>query len=86
MNFSSAVFSGATATFSRATFSGGHVYFANTTFSGGEVYFIGVDFSGSRRVSFDDATGRIPRGLLDAVGSPAPATVVLPPTWAAPNA
>ncbi|MFE1029305.1 hypothetical protein ACFW5I_32975 [Streptomyces sp. NPDC058818] len=55
--------------FHEAEFSNGLVSFYEAEFSGGAVHF------GS------DVTGGAPHGLLDALGSPVPETVVLPPAW-----
>ncbi|WP_319054686.1 hypothetical protein [Streptomyces europaeiscabiei] len=62
----------------------GEVYFTGVTFSGGTVYVGSAVFSGGR-VYFSSTTGLAPRGLLAAVGTPAPATVVLPSTWLLPD-
>ncbi|MCX4902384.1 pentapeptide repeat-containing protein [Streptomyces sp. NBC_00892] len=92
VSFASATFSGSTAYFAHARFSGGEVYFDHAAFSGGEVSFDYAAFSGGEvsfdyaafsggEVSFDSSTGQAPQGLLAAVGTPAPAGVVLPPSW-----
>ncbi|MEV7304567.1 pentapeptide repeat-containing protein [Streptomyces clavifer] len=70
--------------FGSASFSGGTVDFRGTMFSGGTVSFHGVRFLGST-VDFGWASGLDPRGLLDAVGTPVPATVALPSEWLPPN-
>ncbi|WP_329078437.1 pentapeptide repeat-containing protein [[Kitasatospora] papulosa] len=90
VNFAGAKFSGGMVFFSRAVlsdgvnfyqavFSDGTVNFGEATFSGG-VEFAGARFSNCT-VHFDNATGPAPRGLLAAIGSPAPAEVVLPASW-----
>ncbi|MDQ0595839.1 hypothetical protein QF037_000184 [Streptomyces canus] len=78
--FSGATFSSGTVDFSRATFSGSMMFFSRATFSSGTMYFSRATFSGGT-VSFSAATGPTPHGLLDAVGTPVPATVTLPPAW-----
>ncbi|MFH8939526.1 pentapeptide repeat-containing protein [Streptomyces griseosporeus] len=82
--FQGATFSGGLVSFSRATFSGGTVYFHGARFSGSRVYFQGTTFSGGT-VHFEGATGSPPPGLIDAVGTPAPATVTLPVAWLSSN-
>ncbi|MFE9374739.1 pentapeptide repeat-containing protein [Streptomyces sp. NPDC006711] len=82
VSFSGATFSGGSVSFGDAAFSGGRVLFEHTTFSGSKVFFSGAVFSGSA-VSFDRATGSAPSGLLAAVGTLLPSTVVLPPPWLA---
>ncbi|MGW2089312.1 pentapeptide repeat-containing protein [Streptomyces sp. NPDC001880] len=79
VSFDSAEFSGGTVSFG-ARFSGGEVSFDNAEFSSGTVSFGGTVFSGGE-VSFDSSTGQAPQGLLAAVGTAAPAGVVLPPSW-----
>ncbi|KIF72798.1 hypothetical protein QR77_41770 [Streptomyces sp. 150FB] len=81
--FSGATFSGGTVDFSGATFSGGTVDFSGARFSGGTVDFSGATFSGGT-VNFGEAIGLIPDGLLTAVGTPVPATVVLASAWLPP--
>ncbi|MFI6340995.1 pentapeptide repeat-containing protein [Streptomyces sp. NPDC050535] len=83
VNFRQAEFSGGTVNFSEATFSSGTADFWMTEFSGGRVVFIEATFSGST-VDFSDATGSAPESLLDAIGTPVPAEVVLPPGWIPP--
>ncbi|MEV8071622.1 pentapeptide repeat-containing protein [Streptomyces pseudogriseolus] len=90
VNFAGATFSGGMVSFSKAVLSD-RVNFARATFSDGTVYFgsaafsDGVNFDGARfsncRVSFNNATGPAPQGLLAALGTPAPAEVVLPASW-----
>ncbi|MDI6413122.1 pentapeptide repeat-containing protein [Streptomyces albus] len=82
--FYGAEFSGGTVTFDDAEFSGSAVTFGNATLSGSAVTFYGATLSGST-VSFDDAAGSPPHGLLDAVGTPVPATVELPAAWLSSN-
>ncbi|WP_371749973.1 pentapeptide repeat-containing protein [Streptomyces sp. NBC_01283] len=92
VHFSDAMFSGGTVHFSDAMFSGGAVYFRGTVFTGGTVNFRDVVLSGTAvnfrgamfsggAVNFLGATGPVPQGLLTAVGTPAPATVVLASAW-----
>ncbi|WP_037613761.1 pentapeptide repeat-containing protein [Streptomyces albus] len=84
VSFDTAEFSGSTVTFYGATFSGSAVTFYGATFSGSAVTFYDATFSGGM-VSFDDAAGSPPHGLLDAVGTPVPATVELPAAWLSSN-
>ncbi|NYV73691.1 pentapeptide repeat-containing protein [Streptomyces sp. UH6] len=96
VSFSGVVFSGGRVSFDGATFSGGRAYFNNVEFSGGavsferarfssaEVYFDRARFSGGA-VSFSRATGPAPRGLLDAVGTPPPVSVIIPRAWLTTN-
>ncbi|WP_406486248.1 pentapeptide repeat-containing protein [Streptomyces sp. NBC_01563] len=95
VSFHGATFSGSTVPFSVATFSGGEVSFFKVMFSGSTVSFFDATFCGSEAtfsmatfsgstVGFDSARGPAPRGLLDAVGTPAPAEVVLPSAWLPP--
>ncbi|MFD7574394.1 pentapeptide repeat-containing protein [Streptomyces sp. NPDC059810] len=91
--FRDATFSGGVVAFSGATISGGTLDFSSTTITGGAVFFYGATIS-SDTVSFDGATisggtldfssttGPAPAGLLTAVGSPAPTTVILSQAWA----
>ncbi|MGW9613345.1 pentapeptide repeat-containing protein [Streptomyces diastaticus] len=79
-----AMFSGARVSFDGATFSAGAVAIKHATLSGGIVSFLSATFSGGA-VSFHGATGPAPHGLLDAVGTPVPAAVELPPAWLSPN-
>ncbi|MCX5497882.1 pentapeptide repeat-containing protein [Streptomyces sp. NBC_00053] len=83
VSFFDATFSGGEVSFFMATFSGGEVSFSHATFCGSEATFSMATFSGST-VGFDSARGPAPRGLLDAVGTPAPAEVVLPSAWLPP--
>lgn len=90
VNFAGAAFSGGMVFFSGAVLSDG-VNFYQTVFSDGTVNFDsaafsdGVNFAGARfsncTVNFDNATGPAPQGLLAAIGTPAPAEVVLPTSW-----
>ncbi|MFI1568764.1 pentapeptide repeat-containing protein [Streptomyces sp. NPDC020490] len=92
VSFLGATFSRGMASFRRATFSSGVVFFDRVTFAGGTVSFVSATFSsdavsfrsvrffGDGEVSFTDARGRAPSGLLDAVGT-ASGPVVLPSTW-----
>ncbi|MFF3788170.1 pentapeptide repeat-containing protein [Streptomyces sp. NPDC001933] len=80
VSFRAATFSGSTVSFRAATFSGSTVSFRAATFSGSTVNFDAARFSGGR-MDFDRATGQAPDGLLAAVGTPAPATVILSPAW-----
>ncbi|MEU2608837.1 pentapeptide repeat-containing protein [Streptomyces albus] len=92
VTFDGATFSGSTVTFDNATFSDGLVSFGNATFSDGLVSFYGAAFSDGTvtfhgatlsdgTVTFYGAAGSPPHGLLDAVGTPVPATVELPAAW-----
>ncbi|MFD7026513.1 pentapeptide repeat-containing protein [Streptomyces sp. NPDC059917] len=83
VSFEGAVFSGGSTFFGGATFSGGEVDFTRAAFSGGDVNFYDAVFSGGT-VNFGEATGRPPRLLLIAVGTPVPAFVTLPPSWSLP--
>ncbi|WP_406490678.1 pentapeptide repeat-containing protein [Streptomyces sp. NBC_01604] len=93
--FDGATFSGGEVFFPDATFSGGDVFFNDAAFSGGEVFFIGTTFSGGvsfigttfsgGRLVFRDVTGPAPRGLLTAVGTPTPGSVILPSAWLTSN-
>ncbi|MFE5618307.1 pentapeptide repeat-containing protein [Streptomyces sp. NPDC056524] len=80
--FSNAVFSDRVV-FDSAVFSGGAVFFSGAVFSDGAVFFSNAVFSGSN-VSFAGSTGSTPQGLLTAVGTPAPAEVVLSSAWLPP--
>ncbi|APY91357.1 pentapeptide repeat-containing protein [Streptomyces alfalfae] len=80
VHFGDAVFSAGTVNFRGAIFSGATVNFRDTVFSSGAVYFSGAVFSGGA-VYFTRATGPAPNGLATAVGTPAPATVVLASVW-----
>ncbi|WP_385625037.1 pentapeptide repeat-containing protein [Streptomyces sp. P8-A8] len=82
VSFGGAMFSGGTVIFNRASFSGDMVAFNGAKFSDGRVTFNGTAFSGNT-VTFLGAGGRVPDGLLAAVGTPALATVILPPSWLA---
>ncbi|MFH9742674.1 hypothetical protein ACH4MA_33925 [Streptomyces roseolus] len=77
VTFAGATISGSTVSFDRAAMSGGTVAFGRTAISGGTVFFGGVTFSGGM-LDFSDATGPVPTGLLAAVSSPVPTTVILP--------
>jgi uncharacterized protein YjbI with pentapeptide repeats len=80
VSFIDATFSGGRASFIDATFSGGAVSFGRATFSGGEVSFRSARFFGNGEVSFTEATGPVPAGLLAAVGT-ASGPVILPSAW-----
>ncbi|MGW7513899.1 pentapeptide repeat-containing protein [Streptomyces massasporeus] len=80
VDFGGAPNSGISAMYSSATFSGGRVDFDRATFSGCRVDFRGIGFTGCS-VSFGGVTGPAPEGLLVAVGTPVPPTVVLPASW-----
>ncbi|MGW1087365.1 pentapeptide repeat-containing protein [Streptomyces sp. NPDC002596] len=95
VSFNSAAFSGSEVSFDHAAFSDSEVLFISAAFSGSEVLFISAAFSGGMvrfngaafsggEVLFEYATGPAPTGLLAAVGTPAPATVVLPSAWVPP--
>ncbi|WP_307805930.1 pentapeptide repeat-containing protein [Streptomyces chrestomyceticus] len=84
VSFSRTVFSGGTMHFDLAEFSGGIVDLGGASFSGGTVDFAGAAVSGGT-VAFTDATGLVPHGLLAAVGSPVPATVILASAWLPPG-
>ncbi|MGH4035247.1 pentapeptide repeat-containing protein [Actinomycetota bacterium Odt1-20B] len=58
----------------------GDINFKGAAFSGGTVSFYDATFTGSS-VSFNRVSGPVPDGLLAAVGSPVPETVVLPSSW-----
>ncbi|MFF0561940.1 pentapeptide repeat-containing protein [Streptomyces sp. NPDC004266] len=73
--------SGGAVDFGDSTFSGGAVYFNRTTISGGTVSFGDTTFSGGT-LDFSNTTGPAPTGLLTAVGSPVPTTVILSQAWA----
>ncbi|MGP3749899.1 pentapeptide repeat-containing protein [Streptomyces sp. IBSNAI001] len=79
VSFDRSVFPGGRVSFDSASFAGSEVSFDGTVFSRGEVSFGGAVFSG-RRVYFNRATGPVPLGLLDAIGT-ATALTVLPLTW-----
>ncbi|MFI7320375.1 pentapeptide repeat-containing protein [Streptomyces venezuelae] len=81
--FRDALFSGGTVNFRGAVFSEGMVNFRDAVFSSGAVYFSGAMFSGGT-VHFIAATGPVPNGLITAVGTPAPPTVVLAAVWLPP--
>ncbi|MFJ4877368.1 hypothetical protein ACIP93_19415 [Streptomyces sp. NPDC088745] len=66
--------------FTGAQFSGGTVNFTRVQFSGGTMNFTRVQFSGGT-MNFRNALGAVPHGLLDSLGLPVPATVVLPARW-----
>ncbi|WP_233289901.1 pentapeptide repeat-containing protein [Streptomyces microflavus] len=84
VTFEGSVFSGGRTFFGGAMFCGGDVDFTGVTFSGGDVNFYDAVFSGGT-VNFSEATGQVPRLLLDAVGTPVPAFVTLPPAWTLPT-
>ncbi|MGZ2361730.1 pentapeptide repeat-containing protein [Streptomyces sp. 372A] len=73
-------FSGGATLFKNAIFSGGQMRFQNAVYSGGLVDFRGATFSNCTS-EFQGATGASPLGLIDAVGTPVPPTVSLPPSW-----
>ncbi|MCX4606700.1 pentapeptide repeat-containing protein [Streptomyces anulatus] len=75
-----AIFSGGNVSFTHAAFSGGDVRFDHAIFEGSMVPFTGAVFSGGN-VHFDATSGPAPAGLLEAVGTPAPAEVRLRPDW-----
>lgn len=91
VSFMGATFSDGMVSFNEAVFSDGLVNFAGASFSGGMVFFSRAMFSNrvnfyqatfsNCRVSFDDVTGPAPQGLMDALGTPAPAEVVVPASW-----
>ncbi|WP_409235758.1 pentapeptide repeat-containing protein [Streptomyces sp. PA5.6] len=81
--FRDALFSGGTVNFRGAIFSSGLVNFRDAVFSSGAVYFSGAVFSGGT-VHFIAATGPVPNGLITAVGTPIPPTVVLAAVWLPP--
>ncbi|MFH8291647.1 pentapeptide repeat-containing protein [Streptomyces sp. NPDC018059] len=83
VNFSDALFAGGTVHFRGAAFSGGTVHFRDAVFSGGAVHFNGAVFAGGS-VNFRGVTGPAPHGLLTAVGTPVPATLVLASAWLPP--
>ncbi|MFJ1600269.1 pentapeptide repeat-containing protein [Streptomyces sp. NPDC088261] len=72
MSFLGALFAGGTVTFTRATFTGTTVHFGGAHFSTGTV-------------TFQDALGPVPYGLLGSLGTPVPATVALPDSWLPPT-
>ncbi|MEW2079940.1 pentapeptide repeat-containing protein [Streptomyces sp. NPDC013433] len=84
VSFLRASFSGGLVSFDRASFSGGKVSFREASFSGGRTSFKHASFSGGT-VSFINASGSAPYWLLDAVGTPAPATVTLSYAWMHPD-
>ncbi|MFC9863326.1 MULTISPECIES: pentapeptide repeat-containing protein [unclassified Streptomyces] len=99
VRFDRATFSGGYTNFGGATFSGGTVFFGGAVFSGSTVDFNGAasssetvyfddltdraTFSGAR-VSFRNASGSAPNGLLDTVGTPVPAEIHFPSIWLPP--
>ncbi|MEV5676525.1 pentapeptide repeat-containing protein [Streptomyces sp. NPDC052179] len=99
MDFSGATFSDGLVSFGGATFSDGLVSFGGATFSGGMVFFGGAAFSSETvyfddltdratfsgaRVSFRNASGSAPNGLLATVGTPVPAEIHFPSIWLPP--
>ncbi|WP_254407400.1 pentapeptide repeat-containing protein [Streptomyces sp. GMY02] len=58
----------------------GYMNFSGAVFSDGTVNFRSAVFSGAT-VDFGGATGPVPIRLLAAVGTPVPATVLLPSAW-----
>ncbi|MGW2183918.1 pentapeptide repeat-containing protein [Streptomyces sp. NPDC001732] len=91
VSFTRAAFSGGTVYFGSATFSSGTVHFgarfsgatvdfSDAGFSGATVDFNGARFTGGT-VGFGSAMGPVPTGLLTAIGTPAPATIVLASAW-----
>ncbi|MER5712208.1 pentapeptide repeat-containing protein [Streptomyces sp. NPDC002122] len=76
VTFRDAAISGGTMTFDHATISGGSVYFIRAAISSDTVSFRGATIS-SGTLDFSSTTGPAPTGLLTAVGSPVPATVIL---------
>ncbi|MEU1323983.1 pentapeptide repeat-containing protein [Streptomyces microflavus] len=96
VSFRNARFSGGRVSFFGATFTSGSVDFTNTTFAGGILDFryariVGhiLDFSYARvtdgEMDFSNATGLVPEGLLGAVGTPVPRTVILASAWRPPS-
>ncbi|MFE1271301.1 pentapeptide repeat-containing protein [Streptomyces sp. NPDC058758] len=81
MAFNGATISGGRVDFGRATISGGAVPFIHATISSDTVSFDSSTISGGT-LDFSDTTGPAPSGLLTAVGSPVPRTVILPQAWA----
>ncbi|MDV9186816.1 pentapeptide repeat-containing protein [Streptomyces sp. SR27] len=82
VTFRDATISGGTVTFDHATISSdGRVYFMRAAISSDTVSFNGTTISGGT-LDFSDTTGPAPAGLLTAVGSPVPTTVVLSRAWA----
>ncbi|MFI9297565.1 pentapeptide repeat-containing protein [Streptomyces gardneri] len=81
VTFRDAAISGGTMTFDHATISGGAVYFIRAAISSDTVSFRGATIS-SGTLDFSSTTGPAPTGLLTAVGSPVPATVILSQAWA----
>ncbi|MFE5896908.1 pentapeptide repeat-containing protein [Streptomyces sp. NPDC056488] len=80
VSFNSATISSGMLDFGGATFSGGTLFFSSVTISTDTMSFSGATFSGGT-LDFRDATGPAPAGLLTAVGSPVPTTVILPQAW-----
>ncbi|WP_327687077.1 pentapeptide repeat-containing protein [Streptomyces sp. NBC_00467] len=80
VSFRGAVFAGGKVSFELAEFSPSAVSLLGTRAFGCDVIFSGARFSGGE-VSFRGAGGTTPFQLLDAVGTPVPATVALPPDW-----
>ncbi len=93
VSFSGAAFTGGDVFLGGVDFSGGGVNFAGAAFTGGDVYLGRVKFAGGKKVSFkgaaftggkvnfQNASGRPPNGLLEAVATGAPGTVLLPDHW-----
>ncbi|MFJ8871291.1 pentapeptide repeat-containing protein [Streptomyces sp. NPDC102473] len=80
VSYFGAKFSGGNVSFSSGEFSRGLVSFSSAEFSHGVVSFSSAEFSGST-VRFNTSTGPVPTGLLEAVGTPAPAEILLRPDW-----
>ncbi|WP_030693344.1 hypothetical protein [Streptomyces globisporus] len=81
VTFSIATISGGTLDFSGATISGGRLFFNSTTIFSDTVSFSSATISGGT-LDFEDSTGPAPTGLLTAIGSPVPRTVILSQAWA----
>ncbi|MFD3685451.1 pentapeptide repeat-containing protein [Nocardiopsis sp. NPDC058631] len=80
VSFSGARFTDGTVDFFGARFVGGAVDFRRAEFTGGEVDFSGAEFTGGK-VDFQDASGRCPIKLLEAVESGEPGVTLLPEQW-----
>ncbi|MGA5498735.1 pentapeptide repeat-containing protein [Streptomyces cinereoruber] len=81
VTFGDAAISGGRVTFDHATISSdSSVYFTRAAISSDTVSFNGTTISGGM-LNFSDTTGPAPAGLLTAVGSPVPTTVILPQAW-----
>ncbi|WP_432128048.1 pentapeptide repeat-containing protein [Streptomyces sp. bgisy082] len=80
VTFRDARVSGGTVTFESATISDCIVVFGDASISSDTLDFRDATISRGT-LDFRDATGPVPAGLLTAVGSPVPATVILPQAW-----